>query len=83
VREPLTLFLAKLQALSSWTLLDVHQAFADTLSELGLPMGKLGPAIRIAITGTSVSPSIDHTVFLCGRDQALQRLRQALDKLPA
>lgn len=83
VREPLTLFLAKLQALSSWTLLDVHQAFADTLSELGLPMGKLGPAIRIAITGTSASPSIDHTVFLCGRDQALQRLRQALDKLPA
>jgi glutamyl-tRNA synthetase len=83
VREPLALFLAKLQALSSWTLLGVHQAFADTLAELNLPMGKLGPAIRIAITGGTASPSIDHTVFLCGRDQALQRLQQALDKLPA
>ena len=53
VREPFTLFIAKLQALPEWRLDAVHQAFADTLADLGLGMGKLGPAIRVAITGTA------------------------------
>jgi glutamyl-tRNA synthetase len=82
VREPFSLFIAKLEALPEWRLEAVHQAFADTLAELGLGMGKLGPAVRIALTGTTVSPAIDHTVYLCGRAQALLRLRAALAKLP-
>jgi glutamyl-tRNA synthetase len=45
-------------------------------------MGKLGPAVRVAITGTTVSPAIDHTVYLCGRSEALARLKTALAKLP-
>ena len=82
VRAPLTLFTAKLRALPEWTLAGVHQAFADTLAELDLAMGKVGPAIRVAVTGSTASPSIDHTVFLCGRERALQRLDAALEKLP-
>jgi len=82
VRAPLTLFAAKLRALPEWTLSGVHQAFADTLAELDLAMGKVGPAIRVAVTGSTASPSIDHTVFLCGRERALQRLDAALEKLP-
>jgi glutamyl-tRNA synthetase len=82
VREPFTLFIAKLEGLAEWHLEGVHQAFTDTLAELGLGMGKLGPAIRVAITGTAVSPAIDQTVYLCGRAQALARLQAALAKLP-
>ena len=82
VREPFSLFIAKPEALPEWRLEAVHQAFADTLAELGLGMGKLGPAVRVALTGTTVSPAIDHTVYLCGRAQALLRLRAALAKLP-
>jgi glutamyl-tRNA synthetase len=82
VREPFALFIAKLEALPAWNLQAVHQAFADTLAELGLGMGKLGPAVRVAITGTTVSPAIDHTVYLCGRSQALARLQAAMAKLP-
>ena len=29
------------------------------------------------MTGTAVSPSIEHTIFLCGRDGALARLAAA------
>jgi glutamyl-tRNA synthetase len=82
VREPFALFIAKLEALPAWHLDAVHRAFADTLTELGLGMGKLGPAVRVAITGTTVSPAIDHTVYLCGRSEALARLHAALAKLP-
>jgi glutamyl-tRNA synthetase len=32
----------------------------------------------VAITGTQVSPSIDHTVFLAGRDEALARIDRAM-----
>jgi len=81
VRAPFELFTAKLASLPEWTLAGVHQAFAETLTELGLGMGKVGPAVRVAITGTAVSPAIDHTVYLCGREQALARLRSALEKL--
>jgi glutamyl-tRNA synthetase len=82
VREPLGVFTGKLEALPEWTLAGVHAAFADTLAELGLAMGKLGPAIRVAVTGSTASPSIDHTVFLCGREQALTRLHAAIGRLP-
>lgn len=82
VRVPFELFIAKLTMLNEWTLTNVHQAFADTLTELSLTMGKIGPAVRVAITGSTVSPSIDHTVFLCGKQQALARLNTALSQLP-
>ncbi|HWS40434.1 MAG TPA: glutamate--tRNA ligase [Arenimonas sp.] len=82
VRAPFELFIAKLTDVSDWTLANIHNAFAETLAELGLGMGKVGPAIRVAITGSTISPSIDHTVFLCGKQQALERLHSALRQLP-
>jgi glutamyl-tRNA synthetase len=82
VREPLSVFTGKLDALPEWTLAGVHQAFTDTLAELNLAMGKVGPAIRVAITGSTASPSIDHTVYLCGRETARARLQDALGALP-
>lgn len=82
VREPLSVFTGKLDALPEWTLAGVHQAFTDTLAELNLAMGKVGPAIRVAITGSTASPSIDHTVYLCGRETALARLQDAIGALP-
>jgi len=82
VREPLQRFHDKLQALPEWRLEGVHQAFSETLAELNLGMGKVGPAVRIAITGVTMSPSIDHTVYLCGKAVALSRLQAALAVLP-
>ena len=43
--------------------------------------GKLAQPLRVAITGTQVSPSIDHTVYLAGRDEALKRIDAALQKI--
>ena len=31
------------------------------------------------LTGTAVSPSIDHTIYLCGKDDAVARLDKALE----
>lgn len=56
----------------------IHQAIEQTLAELQIGMGKLGPAVRIAITGSTVSPALDQTVFLAGKSGALTRMDQAL-----
>ena len=45
-------------------------------------MGKIAQPLRVAITGTQVSPDIGWTVYLCGRDEALARIDAALAKLP-
>ncbi|MGH8498915.1 MAG: hypothetical protein ACRERV_08945 [Methylococcales bacterium] len=37
--------------------------------------------MRVAITGSQQSPSIDHTVYLAGREEALKRIDAALEML--
>jgi glutamyl-tRNA synthetase len=41
-------------------------------------MGKLGQPIRVAITGSSMSPSINITIKLIGKDRVLKRLEKAI-----
>ena len=47
----------------------------------GIDMGKIAQPLRVAITGTQVSPSIEHTVYLAGRAQALARIDAALARI--
>ncbi len=62
-----------------WTPAAVHAVLAQTAEALGLGLGKIAQPLRVAITGTQVSPSIEHTVFLAGREQALKRIDAALE----
>ncbi|KFN48611.1 glutamate--tRNA ligase [Arenimonas composti] len=80
-RAPLTTVRAKLAALETWTVEAVHEALQATAGELGIGLGKIAQPLRVAITGTQVSPSIDHTVYLTGRDEALRRIDAALSRL--
>jgi glutamyl-tRNA synthetase len=80
---PLAAVRAALDGLSAWSAEAVHGALQATAESLGVGLGKIAQPLRVAITGTQVSPSIDHTVFLAGRAQALARIDAALAKLPA
>ena len=71
---------AKLADLREWTPANVHQAIAAAAEAIGEGMGKVAQPLRVAITGTQVSPSIDHTVYLAGREQALGRIDAAIGK---
>jgi glutamyl-tRNA synthetase len=82
-RAPLEAVRAALAALSTWTPEAVHGALQATAETLGVGLGKIAQPLRVAITGTQVSPSIDHTVYLAGREQALARIDAALAKIPA
>ena len=72
----------RLAALSSWTAESVGAALHDTAAAVGVGMGKVAQPLRVAITGTQVSPDISHTVYLAGQAQAVARIRAALAMLP-
>ena len=71
---------ARLGALQEWSVADVHAAIQAAAEAIGEGMGKVAQPLRVAITGSQVSPSIDHTVFLAGRDEALSRIAAALER---
>lgn len=74
---------AELAALSDWTPEAVHGAVERVAAALELGMGKVAAPLRVAMTGTQVSPSIEHTVYLCGREGALARIDDALARVAA
>jgi glutamyl-tRNA synthetase len=71
----------ELLAAAEWTAEGVSVALHDVAAQLEIGMGKVAQPLRVAITGTQVSPDISHTVYLAGRDEALKRIDAALIKI--
>lgn len=78
---PLQAAHAALAALAEWTPARVHEALDQAGKSLNVGLGKVAQPLRVAITGTQVSPSIDHTVYLAGQHEALKRIDAALAKI--
>ena len=75
---PLATVLAKLSALGEWTAPSLHDVVNQTAAELGVGMGKVAQPIRVAVSGGTVSPPIDVTLEVLGREAVLARLERAL-----
>jgi len=73
----------KLTALSSWDLNSTHEAIEQTAAELEVGMGKVGMPLRVAVTGSGQSPSMDVTLVGIGRDRVLARIQRAIDFINA
>ena len=80
-REPLAQMRARLADLTDWLPDPIHDVVKAVSEALGIGMGKIAQPLRVAITGTQVSPDIGWTVYLCGREQALARIDAALAKI--
>jgi glutamyl-tRNA synthetase len=61
----------------------IEAALAPLLERFDLKPGKLYQPIRVAITGTSVSPGIFESLAVLGRDRSLERIRAAAGRLAA
>jgi glutamyl-tRNA synthetase len=59
----------------------VEEALGPVPDRLGLKPGKVFQPVRVALTGSTVSPGIFETVALVGREEALARIDAALDRL--
>jgi glutamyl-tRNA synthetase len=69
---------AALEALPEWTAEALHVAVNGYAEGRGLGLGKVAQPIRVACCGMAVSPPIDQTLFLLGRERTLARLKAAV-----
>ena len=70
---------AKLAEVKSWSAEPLHQVIVDLAEALGLNMGKVAQPLRVAVCGSAVSPAIDITLTLIGREKTLARLERAIN----
>jgi glutamyl-tRNA synthetase len=70
----------RLAALPVWEAVAIHAALNDLATQLQSGLGKVAQPLRVAVTGTSVSPPIDATLVLLGRERSLARIDAALTK---
>ena len=81
-RAPLQAAREGLAALDVWSPESVSAALHAVAEALGLGMGKIAQPLRVAITGTQVSPDISHTVYLAGQGEAVARIAAAIARIP-
>ena len=78
VEEPLRAIGKRLADLAIWEPERLNEVIRITAEELEVGMGKIAQPLRVALTGTAVSPSIDKTLWLTGRERSLARIERAL-----
>ncbi len=76
--EPLAVLRERLALTREWSAPRIHDVVTATAEDLGLKLGKLAQPLRVAATGGSVSPPIDITLELVGKERVLQRIDKAL-----
>ena len=77
--EPLQVMLERFSAAADWNGEVLHQIVLDVAEELELKLGKVAQPLRVAVTGAGMSPSIDVTLELIGRERCLARMTRAID----
>lgn len=80
---PLQTLRARLTELPEWTPEAIHDAVNAVAEEAGLKMGKVAQPVRVAVSGGAVSPPIDVTLSLLGREVTLARIDRAMDHIRA
>ena len=68
----------KLQALEIWDEASIDLALSDVQAALALPTPKLNQPIRIAMTGSTQSPSLGLTLSLFGKEETYARIQNAI-----
>ncbi len=67
----------RLAAIDDWSIESVEQTLRQMLKELELSARKGFQPLRVAVSGSSVSPPLFESIAALGRDRAVQRLKMA------
>jgi len=68
----------ELAGLADWTAAAAHTLLTEFAAARSLGLGKVAQPLRVALTGGTISPPIDATVALLGRERVLARLEGVL-----
>ncbi len=78
ILEPLTTLCERLEGLEEWRVETIHTVIHAVAEQYALKLGKIAQPLRVAVTGGTVSPPIDVTVYLIGQTRSVKRIKQAL-----
>ena len=67
-----------LGGLADWSVDAIQQVFESIQQRRQLGLGKIAQPVRVALTGTTVSPGIYEVLHVLGRKRSLERLDRAL-----
>lgn len=70
----------QLNTLTNWTASEIHQVIVKVAEKFGLKLGKIAQPLRVVVTGGEVSPPIDITLELIGKEKVLARIDQVLQQ---
>ncbi|MDA3869313.1 MAG: glutamate--tRNA ligase [Gammaproteobacteria bacterium] len=68
----------KFSAQEEWYADKIHHAIQEVVNELEVGFPKVAQPLRIAVTGSTTSPSIDTTLDLLGKEKTLARIDKLL-----
>ncbi len=81
VAEILDEALRALSDLEAWTAAGLETALRSMIEKIGVGAGKALQPIRVAVTGSSVSPPLFESLAVLGRDRSLERIARAREEL--
>jgi len=66
-----------LEAIEPWTAERIETALKDLCERLGMKPRQAFPPVRVAVTGSKISPGLYESLELLGRDESLARIKRA------
>jgi len=66
------------KALSEWNAGSIHEVINAVAQRYGVGLGKVAQPLRVAVSGGAVSPPIDITVALLGKEKTCARIEAAM-----
>lgn len=81
ILEPLTALYERLKAVTDWQKDHLQECINDISAQFDMNMGKIAQPLRVAVTGSGMSPAIDMTLTLLGKQRVIARLEVALEKI--
>ena len=77
--ETLSFALEVLSKISEWNETELDMALINVRDYFNLPIPKVNQPMRIALVGSTVSPSLGLTLELFGKEKSLERIQKAIE----
>lgn len=71
--------LPKLSDLADWSAQTLEPLLEAICTEKDVKLGKVAQPIRVAVSGTTISPSIHETLEMLGKESTLARMQRCID----
>jgi glutamyl-tRNA synthetase len=81
IKEPLEILISRLDSTPEVDEKGLEEIFKEIVARKNIKLGAIAQAVRVALTGKSVSPGIYEVMRILGKGEVLKRLSRAIRKL--